>query len=272
MGKNGQQKIADELRNIREHLIHLEERIDSLSPIKPPQEARLKTYVDGLDDVLDGGIPVGHVVLLAGPSGVMKTSLALYILQRNRTHDVKGLYITLEESRDSLLKTMNRLGIGTEEDFIVDIGKLRTEHEAAEASRDWLQILKDYLSRRLEKDKLDLVVVDPINSLYALAGIANPRKELFHFFSFLRSIGVTTLLVTEAEMNGRFFANQEDFLADGTLTLSYSQESNGNFGLQLRCLKMRHSNHSRANMRLDFTGGKFIVSALAPDERSGNPH
>ena len=206
--------------------------------------------------------------MLAGPSGTMKTSLALYIMQRNRAQGAKGIYITLEESRESLLKTMERLGFGSEEDFIVDIGKLRTEHAAAEETRDWLQVLKDYLSRRLEKDKLDLVVVDPLNSLYTLAGIINPRKDLFHFFSFLRGMGVTSLLVSEAEVNSGFFANHEDFLADGAITVEFARGGGKEYGLQLRCLKMRHSNHSRANLRLKFADGEFSVSATAGDETS----
>jgi len=255
--------IVAELRAIREQLERLERRVDSLTGKETRPETRLKTFVDGLDEALDGGIPGGHVVLLAGPSGTMKTSLALYIMQKCRAEGLKGIYITLEESRQSLLETMSRLEIGNEEDFIVDIGKLRMEHEAAEETRDWLQILKDYLERRLEKGRLDLVVVDPLNSLYALAGIKNPRKDLFHFFSFLRGIGVTSLLLHEADTNDQFFANHEDFLADGVLTVSLSTPEGGESGLYLRCLKMRHSNHSRACFRLKFERGKFTLSASA---------
>lgn len=257
--QNGQAKLVAELRAIREQLERLEHRVDALAGKEVRAEALLKTHVDGLDEALGGGLPGGHIVLLAGPSGTMKTSLALYTIQKNRAQGVVGLYITLEESRESLMKTMIRLDIGAEEDFIVDIGKLRMEHEAAEETRDWLQILKDYLQRRLEKGKLDIVVIDPLNSLYSLAGIKNPRKDLFHFFSFLRGIGVTSLIIMEAEGDGRLFLDHEDCLADGVITVGYSEDKGGRLSLRLRCAKMRHSEHSREPFELVFGNGKFAV-------------
>lgn len=257
----GQAKLLAELRAIHEQLARLEIRVDALSGKKTAPEAVVRTFVEGLDDGLGGGIPGGHVVLLGGPSGTMKTSLALYIMQKNRMADVRGIYVTLEESRESLLKTMTRLGIGTDEDFIVDIGKLRMDHESADEPRDWLQILKDYLSRRLEKGKLDLVVIDPLNSLYALAGIKDPRKDLFHFFAFLRGIGVTTILIMEADSQERFFANHEDYLADGVLTLDFPRNDTGELLPRLRCVKMRHTEHSRAPFQLVFENGRFAANS-----------
>ena len=41
---------------------------------------RLKTYVEGLDEQLSGGIKKGHVILLAGPPGAMKSSMALNMI------------------------------------------------------------------------------------------------------------------------------------------------------------------------------------------------
>ena len=264
--KESQAKILSQLHEMREKLEKLEERVDTLSEKKSKPETRLLTFIQGFDGLIGGGIPGGHVVLLAGPSGSMKTSLALYIMQRNRAHGIKGIYITLEESRQSLLKTMEKLGIGTDEDSIVDIGKLRMEHESAEETSDWLQILKDYLSRRLEKGKLDLVILDPLNSLYGLAVMKDPRKDLFHFFTFLRGIGVTSLLISEAEKNDQLFAHHEDCLADGVLSLSFVDNA-GESALQLRCSKMRHANHTKASFRLKFEKGNFMLGSETHSQR-----
>src|SRR2546430_1134709 len=44
----------------------------------------VKTHIRGFDDdVLRGGIPQGHVVLIRGASGTMKSSLAYYVLYHN---------------------------------------------------------------------------------------------------------------------------------------------------------------------------------------------
>jgi len=44
---------------------------------------RIKTYIEGFDEYLNGGIPEGHVIIIAGTSGAMKTSLAWNILYYN---------------------------------------------------------------------------------------------------------------------------------------------------------------------------------------------
>jgi len=43
---------------------------------------RIPTNVDGLDEVLGGGIPEGNIVLLSGAPGTMKTSLSYHVLHQ----------------------------------------------------------------------------------------------------------------------------------------------------------------------------------------------
>jgi len=250
--------VARELAELREEVRELRQAVAAVTSAKRETRAsgRVRTFVEGFDAALEGGIPVGHVVILAGPSGSMKTSLALNMIYHNRREGVKAVYISLEEGRESMLRTMERLGMSLDDDFIVDIGKLRMEHEDVEGARDWLTLLKDYLARRLEKGEVGLVVIDPLNSLYRLAELRNPRQDLFHFFTYLRGLGVTTLLVAEAE-GPDDFPNHEEFLADGAITLSYAHEPDGHVDLRIRCVKMRHANHARDFFRLEFEDGRF---------------
>lgn len=57
----------------------------------------------GLDDVLGGGLPSGHVFLLEGEPGSGKTTLALQFMAEGLRHGEKVLYVTLSESRADLL-------------------------------------------------------------------------------------------------------------------------------------------------------------------------
>ena len=250
--------IARDLAELREEVARLRDTVSRLTggPRDGRVPGRVRTFVEGFDEALEGGIPAGHVVILAGPSGSMKTSLALSAVHNNRREGTRGLYISLEEGRTSLLRTMERLGMKTDDDFIVDIGKLRMEHESVEGARDWLQILKEYLARRMEKDPIGILVIDPLNSLYSLAELRNPRQDLFHFFTYLRSLHVTTLVIAEAE-GSEHFPNHEEFVADGGITLSYFTDPEGHVDLRIRCVKMRHANHSRDFFRLEFEDGRF---------------
>src|SRR3990170_7662629 len=72
----------------------------------------VKTHIRGFDDdILRGGIPQGHVVLVRGASGSMKSSLAYYVLYHNALEGIPGLYVTLEQSAASLLEHVASLGL-----------------------------------------------------------------------------------------------------------------------------------------------------------------
>ena len=234
-------------------------------PAPSAGSGRLRTFVSGFDEAMEGGVPRGHVVLVAGPSGALKTTMCLQMVARHRQAGTPGLYLSLEEPKESLQRTLQRLGLGGESDFIVDVGRMRLEQPAAHDTRDWFAILRDYLTRRMAKDPVALVVIDPLNSLYSLSAPANPRRELFEFFAFLRGLNVTSFLVCESPGNEATFDHQEDFLADGTITLGFSME-NGAVDLLLRCAKMRHTAHSRDPFTLAVSGGKFSARhAGAPE-------
>ncbi len=58
---------------------------------------KIKTCIDGLDEHMAGGIPQGHVVLVSGMPGTMKSTVAYSILFNNaKKENKKGLYISLE--------------------------------------------------------------------------------------------------------------------------------------------------------------------------------
>jgi KaiC/GvpD/RAD55 family RecA-like ATPase len=258
--------LAREVADLRREVQRLAEVVSRMASPRREGEggARVRTFVEGFDEAIEGGIPAGHVVLLAGPSGSMKTSLALSIAYHNRRQGAKVLYVSLEEGRESLVRTMERLGMKGGDDFIVDIGRLRTEHEAVEGAKDWLQILKDYLARRMEKDQVAILVLDPLNSLYSLTEMTNPRRDLFHLFTYLRGLGVTTILIAESQ-GASDFPHDEEFLADGAITLSYGNPTDGRVDLRIRCNKMRHANHARDYFVLEFERGHFRARPIAAD-------
>src|SRR5207249_507535 len=115
---------------------------------------RLKTYVEGFDEALGGGIPRGSIVLVAGTPGTMKTALTFSILYENVKAGSKALYISLEESQEDLRASMTELGmtgLDAMELYILDIGKIRLEHRDEELSKNWLDVL-----RHFEKGETDV--------------------------------------------------------------------------------------------------------------------
>ncbi len=64
---------------------------------------RCVTGVEGLDDILGGGLPRNRFYLIQGDPGVGKTTLALQFLLQGARENEQGLYITLSETREELL-------------------------------------------------------------------------------------------------------------------------------------------------------------------------
>lgn len=63
---------------------------------------RARTGIDGLDDILNGGLSTGHVFLLEGNPGTGKTTIALKFLISGAEAGEPGLYITLSETEREL--------------------------------------------------------------------------------------------------------------------------------------------------------------------------
>lgn len=236
-----------------------------MEPAPEKKIERVKTFIEGLDERLGGGIRKGHVILLAGMPGTMKSSIALNILYNNAyLKGCKVLYISIEESRESLMAVMKNLGM-TEIDesnfFIVDIGRLRLEHTDADIGRDWFRILKEYLRKKVEVEGIEIIVIDSLTAIYSLTSLENPRQELFHFFGFLKRLGVTTFLISETEADSSSFGPyHEDFLADGTFLLKFVDVGDIDVQLRMRIVKIRHSKIYHGYLTLLFREGQFTVT------------
>lgn len=75
---------------------------------------RLKSGIGGLDDILNGGFPQGHLYLIEGDPGTGKTTLALQFLLEGIQKGETVLYVTLSESRGELEQVARSHGWSTE--------------------------------------------------------------------------------------------------------------------------------------------------------------
>lgn len=71
------------------------------SPVSP-HSPRVPTGVEGLDEVLHGGLPAGRLYLLEGSPGAGKTTIALQFLLNAVAAGEKALYVTLSETSEEL--------------------------------------------------------------------------------------------------------------------------------------------------------------------------
>jgi circadian clock protein KaiC len=83
-----------------------------ISPVPSPR--RIPTGIAGLDDVLGGGLPQGHLYLVEGDPGTGKTTLALQFLLDGIRQGEKVIYVTLSESRKELEEVARSHGWSTD--------------------------------------------------------------------------------------------------------------------------------------------------------------
>ena len=95
---------------------------------------RIPTEISGLDEMMQGGIPEGHIVLVAGASGSMKSSVSFGMLYNAVMQGpTSGIYVTLEQSKESLRGHMANMGMDVDDNrirnriAIIDLVDLRVK-------------------------------------------------------------------------------------------------------------------------------------------------
>src|SRR3982751_4799427 len=73
-------------------------------------DERCPSGIDGLDDILAGGLPCGCFYLVQGDPGSGKTTLALQFLLEGVRRGQNALYVTLSETKNELLKVARSHG------------------------------------------------------------------------------------------------------------------------------------------------------------------
>jgi circadian clock protein KaiC len=67
---------------------------------------RCITGIDGLDLILNGGIPRGNTVLITGSCGTGKTTLSFEFLLHGALNDENSLFVSVTENWQKLLKNV----------------------------------------------------------------------------------------------------------------------------------------------------------------------
>jgi len=235
-----------------------------------PLESRVPIHVAGLDERLDGGIPRGHIVLVAGPPGSLKSTFTFRILYREaRDHGAACLYLSMEQSRASLVAQMASLGMDPDRVkgvHIIDVRALRKEIEDLREQPRWLLGLRRQLGRYKEEMGCDLLAIDSLDALYALTPMENPRNEVFHFFEELRELNATTFLVSEMDRESVRMAHYgvEEFLADTIVHLRLRELDIGmstSVRRYIGVVKMRGVDHDLDYFPLLVEDGNFEIVA-----------
>src|SRR5690348_11765146 len=129
----------------------------SQTTVDRPPAMHSPTGCRGLDEVLGGGLPTGHVYLLEGEPGTGKTTLALQFVSEGLSRGESALYVTLSESRSDLESVAKVHGINIEGLNILELrpteqdlkpeGQYTVFHPAEVELNDRMQTIMSEVSR-----------------------------------------------------------------------------------------------------------------------------
>lgn len=188
-----------------------------------------KTGIDGLDEILNGGIVSHSTTLLSGPPGAGKSVLALqYIYNGVEQFDEPGIYLTFEEDEDDLRQAAESLGFDNWQHH-VEAGDIKIYDKQVLLRENDFNASLELLLEELDNDDYQRLVLDSLSMFGLFFEEERERRTyLLKFLDILSENGLTTLMTTEQEAAfPEKDINMENFLTDGNIYLLQTPTETG---------------------------------------------
>lgn len=215
------------------------------------------TGIEGLDDILHGGLARDRAFLLEGSPGTGKTTIALQFLLEGRRAGERGLYITLSETADELGASAKSHGWRLDGIEVFEL--LPPENLLDEEQQQSLLYSSDLelgettkrIFEALESAKPNRVVLDSLSEIRLLAQSSlRYRRQILALKHFFAKRHVTVLLLDDltTEINDKTVHS----VAHGVLRLEELAPDYGTNRRRLKVVKYRGQ---------DFRGGfhDFVI-------------
>jgi circadian clock protein KaiC len=212
-------------------------------------KTRLSTGIDGLDDILDGGVLETHNTLLRGPPGAGKTIFGLHFLSEGIEAGETSLYLNLGEPSAYVRGTAEEFDLHPEEIHFVSLSptaeqfseeEAYTLFEASEVEQpEFIATLTD----SIEEFEPDRVLLDPITEFRFLTTDDRQfRKQILGFLDYLKTKDVTVLLTSQA--SDTIPDDDLQFLTDTVVNLELNADDRSVTVSKFRGSSYRSGSHS----------------------------
>ena len=221
---------------------------------------RLSTGIDGLDELLYGGIPEKSQILLLGEAGSGKTLLSFEIAYHNAKRGVPTTYLTIEENRKALISfvvsTFSEFSDAKEFIGTTRLNVVEKKLQYAIRSPESIQEMVAEIIRTTELNSSKLLIIDSFSLLRSLYGDDRSfTRGINYIVESIRDQGVTSIMTFETaekdpdEPPGLF----EESMFDGIIKLQREAISGSEMQYFLNVVKMRYSKFKSTLCKMTIT-------------------
>lgn len=241
---------------------------------------KLRTMIEGFDEISHGGMPIGRTTLVSGTSGTGKTLIAVEFLYNGiKYFDYPGLFVTFEESPADIIQ--NAYSFGWDLEQLIHDGKLfildaSPDPEGQEVVGNFdLSALIERIQYAIRKYKAKLVSVDSVTAVFQQYDPASVvRREIFRLVARLKHLGVTSIMTTERIEEYGLVARYgvEEFVSDNVVIVRNVLEGERR-RRTIEILKLRGTTHMKGEYPFTITKDGvniFPLGAMRLTQRSSN--
>ncbi len=239
---------------------------------------RVPTGIPGLDKMLEGGIPRGYTVLVAGGPGSGKSTLAMqFIYSGIKKYGEEGVYVSLQENPDDIKKNFSRYGWDLKKVDIVSLiptkagvledteyivpAKLEGKGEEVDFRKFSIDSIKELITEKVKAKGAKRIVIDSLAPLlFQIEDSFSIRQEILALSMLLGKLGCTSLMVTEMPEGEKGVSRfgVEEFMTQGIIVVyNITKGSDRVRGLEI--LKMRGTKHSKKICLMDIADEGIVV-------------
>lgn len=249
---------------VRKHVTAIQNLVRRDARGAEPAVSEYHSFLDR--KIVNPGLYNSSIVLFVGPPGSMKSTMAASTASRMaKSAGGKGLYVLLDDRKSKFERRLNEHGIhdldsGTLQ--IVDSGDIRKNSPQDEGG--WHSTLMNYIQQQLNGKGYRFLVLDNLNALASMVSTDKERASTFGFFSWLRRLGLTTIVIREGEYTRALSSRKpEIYLADGIIQFNRRKKKGGDLEPMFRVLKMRGAEIDGRYYALQLSSGslKFVPAA-----------
>ena len=206
------------------------------------------TGIQGLDEILEGGLPHGRSTLVCGSAGTGKTLMAVeFLVKGAKFYDEPGVFISFEETLEELTENTASLNIDLMK--LIDEDKIFVDYvyvERSEIEETGVYDLEGLFLRledAIQRTGAKRVVLDTLETLFSgFTDTGILRAELRRLFRYLKDKDLTAVITAERGDGQLTRQGMEEYISDCVIVLD-NRIKEGLSTRRLRIVKYRGSSH-----------------------------